>query len=172
MTVGICQCALQGGKAQVPAGIQVSQSRRIAQDAPCRTYHTLISPGKGKSRLEQVIEWVGGPDFDGAIVFDEAHKVCSSADAATGLLAQLQGYVVVQLSHCHQYACCHAHNRCNGGGRPRTLYRAPRVRAPKCRPPCWRCKSSCPKHALCTALPLASVSPSLHHSLLFDVSAF
>jgi P-loop containing NTP hydrolase pore-1 len=42
----------------------------------CRTYHTLISPGKGKTRLEQVIEWVGGPDFDGAIVFDEAHKVC------------------------------------------------------------------------------------------------
>jgi hypothetical protein len=40
-----------------------------------RTYHTLISPGKGKTRLEQVIEWVGGPDFDGAIVFDEAHKV-------------------------------------------------------------------------------------------------
>ena len=41
----------------------------------CRTYHTLISPGKGKTRLEQVIEWVGGPDFDGPIVFDEAHKV-------------------------------------------------------------------------------------------------
>lgn len=40
-----------------------------------RTYHTLISPGKGKSRLEQVIYWVGGPDFDGVVVFDEAHKV-------------------------------------------------------------------------------------------------
>lgn len=43
--------------------------------AMCRTYHTLISPGKGKTRLQQVIDWVGGPDFDGVIVFDEAHKV-------------------------------------------------------------------------------------------------
>lgn len=59
-------------KAQVPAGIKAQSS---SLHATCRTYHTLISPGKGKSRLEQVIEWVGGPDFDGAIVFDEAHKV-------------------------------------------------------------------------------------------------
>ncbi len=40
-----------------------------------RTYHTLISPGKGKTRLQQVTDWVGGTDFDGVIVFDEAHKV-------------------------------------------------------------------------------------------------
>lgn len=40
-----------------------------------RTYHTLISLGKGKSRLQQVIDWCGGTDFDGVVVFDEAHKV-------------------------------------------------------------------------------------------------
>lgn len=40
-----------------------------------RTYHTLISPGKSKTRLQQVTDWVGGTDFDGVIVFDEAHKV-------------------------------------------------------------------------------------------------
>ena len=71
----------------------------------------MISPGKGKSRLEQVIEWVGGPDFDGAIIFDEAHKVCSSAHTATALPAQVLIYVVIQLSHRHEHACCHTHKR-------------------------------------------------------------
>ena len=35
-----------------------------------RTYTTLIggSNGKGKSRLEQIIEWTGGAEFDGCIV--------------------------------------------------------------------------------------------------------
>lgn len=38
--------------------------------SPClhRTYSTLTSSGRGKSRLEQVIQWVGGPDFDGCII--------------------------------------------------------------------------------------------------------
>ena len=41
-----------------------------------RTYSTLIGSGaKGKcSRLQQVIDWVGGPSFDGCIVLDECHK--------------------------------------------------------------------------------------------------
>ena len=43
-----------------------------------RTYSTLISAG-GKAvkggRLQQVIDWAGGPNFDGVIVFDECHKV-------------------------------------------------------------------------------------------------
>ncbi|KAK9915021.1 hypothetical protein WJX75_003704 [Coccomyxa subellipsoidea] len=42
------------------------------------TYTTLIQqPAKGKngkSRLQQVIEWVGGPDWDGCLIFDECHK--------------------------------------------------------------------------------------------------
>ena len=37
-----------------------------------RTYSTLIGQGKGlKTRLLQVVNWVGGPDFDGCLVFDE-----------------------------------------------------------------------------------------------------
>lgn len=48
----------------------------------CRTYTTLIAPG-GKAvkgnRLQQVIDWLGGPSFDGAIIFDECHKVSTSA---------------------------------------------------------------------------------------------
>ena len=35
-----------------------------------RTYSTLIGGGSGKSksRLEQIIDWVGGATFDGCIV--------------------------------------------------------------------------------------------------------
>lgn len=40
----------------------------------CRTYTTLISHVKGKGRLQQVVDWCGGPAFDGCIVFDECHK--------------------------------------------------------------------------------------------------
>ena len=40
----------------------------------CRTYSTLISNVKGKSRIQQVIDWVGGPEFSGPLVLDECHK--------------------------------------------------------------------------------------------------
>jgi hypothetical protein len=37
----------------------------------CRTYMTLIGQGKGRTRLQQVMDWCGGPDFDGPLIFDE-----------------------------------------------------------------------------------------------------
>ncbi|KAK9855114.1 hypothetical protein WJX84_007868 [Apatococcus fuscideae] len=42
------------------------------------TYSTLVMKHKGQgSRLLQVIDWLGGPTFDGCIVLDEAHKAKS-----------------------------------------------------------------------------------------------
>jgi hypothetical protein len=47
------------------------------------TYSTLISSSRGggagggfapQSRMQQIIDWCGGAAFDGALVFDEAHK--------------------------------------------------------------------------------------------------
>ncbi|KAK9814268.1 hypothetical protein WJX72_003136 [[Myrmecia] bisecta] len=39
------------------------------------TYSTLISNVKGRTRLQQVVDWLGGPEaFDGLICFDECHK--------------------------------------------------------------------------------------------------
>mmetsp|Transcript_20487 Transcript_20487/g.41163 ORF Transcript_20487/g.41163 Transcript_20487/m.41163 type:complete len:1688 (+) Transcript_20487:177-5240(+) len=40
------------------------------------TYSTLIGVQRttGKTRLEQLIEWCGGTNFDGLIMFDECHK--------------------------------------------------------------------------------------------------
>ncbi len=36
----------------------------------CRTYSTLIggTSGKGKNRLQQVVDWCGGDGYDGCIV--------------------------------------------------------------------------------------------------------
>lgn len=40
----------------------------------CRTYATLISAASGRSRLQQVVEWLGGEGYEGLLVFDECHK--------------------------------------------------------------------------------------------------
>jgi hypothetical protein len=39
------------------------------------TYSTLVSDGgRTGSRLQQIVKWCGGADFDGCLIFDEAHK--------------------------------------------------------------------------------------------------
>ncbi|EIE19331.1 hypothetical protein COCSUDRAFT_19644, partial [Coccomyxa subellipsoidea C-169] len=53
-------------------------SKEMQEGVLFMTYTTLIQqPAKGKngkSRLQQVIDWVGGPDWDGCLIFDECHK--------------------------------------------------------------------------------------------------
>lgn len=38
------------------------------------TYSTLISAGRGRTRLQQLVDWVGGASFEGVICLDECHK--------------------------------------------------------------------------------------------------
>ncbi|KAL4431062.1 hypothetical protein ABPG75_006318 [Micractinium tetrahymenae] len=38
------------------------------------TYSTLISSGRGRTRLQQLVDWVGGAAFEGVICLDECHK--------------------------------------------------------------------------------------------------
>ncbi|GAB4817714.1 hypothetical protein N2152v2_004760 [Parachlorella kessleri] len=38
------------------------------------TYSTLVSSLRGRSRLQQLADWLGGPGFEGCIVLDECHK--------------------------------------------------------------------------------------------------
>lgn len=45
----------------------------------CRTYSTLISAGRGRTRLQQLVDWVGGASFEGVICLDECHKGDSKA---------------------------------------------------------------------------------------------
>lgn len=39
------------------------------------TYSTLTAMFRGKRRLDQLIQWLGGSSFSGVVIFDEAHKV-------------------------------------------------------------------------------------------------
>ncbi|WP_293680764.1 strawberry notch family protein [uncultured Phenylobacterium sp.] len=49
------------------------------------TYATLRQPARGDrpSRLDQIVTWLGA-DFDGAIVFDEAHAMANAAGGGKG----------------------------------------------------------------------------------------
>ncbi|KAL6756388.1 hypothetical protein V8C86DRAFT_3136630 [Haematococcus lacustris] len=38
------------------------------------TYSSLVSSLKGRSRLSQIVDWLGGPAFEGPLIFDECHK--------------------------------------------------------------------------------------------------
>ena len=59
----------------------------------CRTYSTLIGQGKGsKTRLQQVVDWVGGKDFDGCLVFDEVSSCASAARDALVTVASAMVY--------------------------------------------------------------------------------
>lgn len=46
---------------------------------------SVVAKGNGNtlSRVEQIVDWVG-PDFDGVVVFDEAHLMANSLDTGTG----------------------------------------------------------------------------------------
>ena len=53
---------------------------RLGEGVLFTTYATLRSQERGgkKSRVDQIVEWLG-PDFDGVIVFDEAHAMANAA---------------------------------------------------------------------------------------------
>lgn len=39
------------------------------------TYATLTSSVKSRTRAQQLMDWLGGPSFDGVLCFDEAHRM-------------------------------------------------------------------------------------------------
>jgi hypothetical protein len=52
----------------------------LAEGILFTTYATLRTQAKGerKSRVQQIVDWLG-PQFDGAVVFDEAHAMANAA---------------------------------------------------------------------------------------------
>ena len=76
---------------------------RLEEGVLFTTYATLRSQERGgkKSRVEQIVEWLG-PDFDGVIVFDEAHAMANAAGGkgARGDVApSQQGRAGLRLQH-------------------------------------------------------------------------
>lgn len=64
------------------------------------TYSTLVSAGRGgRTRFQQVLDWVGGDTFDGCIVFDECHRCARCLTLALECLASASGIVTQSASH-------------------------------------------------------------------------
>ncbi|MFA5965197.1 MAG: strawberry notch family protein [Sphingomonas sp.] len=89
----------------------VTPLSRFRQGAPVRlnegvlftTYATLRSQDRGEkiSRLRQIIEWLGA-DFDGVIIFDEAHAMANAAGGKGergDVAASQQGRAGLRLQH-------------------------------------------------------------------------
>lgn len=59
----------------ITSAVVLDLRQRPLPPTRCRTYSTLVSNVRGRSRLQQLVDWLGGPGFDGCLVFDECHKV-------------------------------------------------------------------------------------------------
>ncbi|PZR35481.1 bifunctional class I SAM-dependent methyltransferase/DEAD/DEAH box helicase [Caulobacter segnis] len=96
-----------GGQAQdiVPqSGWKQGEAIRLERGVLYSTYATLRQPARGDrpSRLDQIVAWLG-EDFDGVIVFDEAHAMANAAGGAKGgrgpKKASLQGQAGLALQN-------------------------------------------------------------------------
>ena len=73
------QVAVGNGVPNLPMAMQIvgiKPTLKCDGCGACRTYTTLIQQGKGRTRLQQVMDWCGGPDWDGPLIFDEARPLC------------------------------------------------------------------------------------------------
>ena len=81
-----------------------SEAIRMEKGILFTTYGTLRQPARGtkKSRLEQITDWLGA-DFDGVILFDEAHEMANAAGGGNGSRgpkkASLQGQAGLALQN-------------------------------------------------------------------------
>lgn len=79
---------------------------RLKEGVLFSTYSTLVSGlntqrgGRKQSRLEQIINWCGGAEFDGLLIFDECHRsknFKTTADGSIDESSSLTGQAVVRL---------------------------------------------------------------------------
>jgi len=79
--------AIGGSTADITAQSAWKQADTIRLDRGVlyTTYATLRQPARGErpSRLDQIVSWLGA-DFDGVIVFDEAHAMANAAGGGKG----------------------------------------------------------------------------------------
>ncbi|MCO5559785.1 hypothetical protein L7F22_013389 [Adiantum nelumboides] len=69
---------------KLPYGKLDSKAVGVKEGVLFLTYSSLIaSSEKGKSRLQQLVQWCG-PDFDGLLIFDECHKAKNLVPEAGG----------------------------------------------------------------------------------------
>jgi len=80
-------CAIGGAPSDLVSQSGWKQADAIAMDRGIlfTTYATLRQPARGErpSRLDQIVRWLGA-DFDGVIIFDEAHAMANAAGGSKG----------------------------------------------------------------------------------------
>jgi len=80
-------CAIGGTESDIVPQSAWKQADAIRLDRGIlySTYATLRQPARGEraSRLDQIVGWLGA-DFDGVIVFDEAHAMANAAGGGKG----------------------------------------------------------------------------------------
>jgi len=88
---------------------KLSDSIELPRGIVFATYATLRTEKNGKSRLQQLSDWLG-EDFQGAMVFDEAHEMGNaverSGSGGRGIrAASQQGIKGLRLQNAHPGAC-------------------------------------------------------------------
>ncbi|WP_230968309.1 strawberry notch family protein [Nostoc sp. WHI] len=96
-------CALGGDAKDIIdlSNIKLGDPIPFTQGILFCTYSTLRSQKNGKSRLKQIVEWVG-KDFEGAIAYDECHSMgnAMAQEGTLGLVsASQQGIVGLRLQN-------------------------------------------------------------------------
>jgi len=80
-------CAIGGAASDITPQSAWKQADAIRMDRGIlyTTYATLRQPARGTraSRLDQIVAWLG-PDFDGVVVYDEAHAMANAAGGGKG----------------------------------------------------------------------------------------
>ena len=80
-------CAIGGAPTDLVSQSCWKQAEAIVMDRGIlfSTYATLRQPARGDrpSRLDQIVAWLGA-DFDGVIIFDEAHAMANAAGGSKG----------------------------------------------------------------------------------------
>ena len=61
------------------------------------TYAALMGQSKKMTRLDQMIEWLGGKSADGCILFDESHKAKVRVRVGVGVMASMRVKVKVKV---------------------------------------------------------------------------
>ena len=106
------------------------------------TYATLVSvtagqKAKGNSRLQQLVEWCGGPAFEGCLLFDECHKAKNwsgkeetSSKVSQAVLELQRALPLARIVYCSATGASDITNMAYVRSGVRTATDAPRFRFP------------------------------------------
>lgn len=67
----------------------MTQVYNISLNEECFNLTLGVFSSARQTRQQQLVNWCGGPDFDGCLIFDECHKVKHFVPVTTKIILQL-----------------------------------------------------------------------------------